>query len=63
MAGIATGAIVDIGWLVLMKSVGVYEIIPGFVAGLIAAVVVSLLSKAPDQDVQDLFDRASKPET
>ena len=63
VAGIATGAIVDIGWLVLMKSVGVYEIIPGFVAGLIAAVVVSLLSKAPNQDVQDLFDRASKPET
>ena len=63
VAGIATGAIVDIGWLVLMKSVGVYEIIPGFAAGLIAAVVVSLLSKAPNQDVQDLFDRASKPET
>lgn len=62
VAGIAVGAIVDIGWLVLLKSTGVYEIIPGFFAGLIAAVVVSLLSKAPSQDVQNLFDKASKPE-
>ena len=62
VAGIATGAIVDIGWLVLLKSTGVYEIIPGFFAGLIAAVVVSLLSKAPSQEVQDIFDKASKPE-
>ena len=62
VVGIATGAIVDIGWLVLLKSTGVYEIIPGFFAGLIAAVVVSLLSKAPSQEVQDLFDKASKPE-
>ena len=62
VAGIATGAVVDIGWLVLLKSTGVYEIIPGFFAGLIAAVVVSLLSKEPEKDVQELFDRASKPE-
>ena len=63
VAGIATGAIVDIGWLVLLKSTGVYEIIPGFFASLIVAVVVSLLSKAPEKDVQELFDKASKPET
>jgi sodium/proline symporter len=63
VAGIATGAIVDIGWLVLLKSTGVYEIIPGFFASLIVAVIVSLLSKAPEKDVQELFDKASKPET
>lgn len=62
VAGIAVGAVVDIGWLVLLSSTGIYEIIPGFFAGLIAAVVVSLCSKAPSQDVQDLFDRASQPE-
>jgi sodium/proline symporter len=62
VAGIAVGAMVDIGWLVLLSSTGVYEIIPGFFAGLIAAVVVSLCSKAPGKDVQDLFDRASQPE-
>ena len=62
VAGIAVGAVVDIGWLILLSSTGIYEIIPGFFAGLIAAVVVSLCSKAPSQDVQDLFDRASQPE-
>lgn len=62
VAGIAVGAVVDIGWLVLLSSTGIYEIIPGFFTGLIAAVVVSLCSKAPSKDVQDLFDRASKPE-
>jgi sodium/proline symporter len=70
VAGIATGAIVDIGWLVLKSQeqfacvewLQIYEIIPGFFAGLLAAVVVSLMSKEPGQDVKDLFDRASKPE-
>ena len=61
VAGIAVGAVVDIGWLALLSSTGVYEIIPGFIAGLIAAVVVSLCSKAPGEDVQALFDRASQP--
>ena len=62
VAGIAVGAAVDIGWLVLLKSTGVYEIIPGFFAGLLAAVLVSLLSAPPEQDVQELFEKASKPE-
>lgn len=62
VAGIAVGAVVDIGWLALLSSTGVYEIIPGFIAGLIAAIVVSLCSKAPDTEVQALFDRASMPE-
>ena len=35
-----------------------YEIIPGALCGLIAAVVVSKLSKAPGADVEELFDRA-----
>ena len=62
VAGIAVGAIVDIGWLILLKSTGIYEIVPGFIAGLIAAVVVSLLSKGPGKDVEALFDKASQPE-
>lgn len=62
VAGIAVGAAVDILWLALLKSTGVYEILPGFVCGLLAAVLVSLASKAPAEDVTALFDRASKPE-
>lgn len=60
VAGIATGAVVDIGWLVLLKDFGLYEIIPGFFASLLVAVVVTLLTKAPDKDVEALFDRANK---
>ena len=62
VAGIAVGAVVDIGWLMVLSSTGIYEIIPGFFAGLIATVVVSLCSKAPGKDVEELFDRASQSE-
>ena len=48
----------DILWLVFLSSTDIYEIVPGFAAGLLAAVVVSLLSKGPGKDVEDLFDRA-----
>lgn len=62
VAGILTGAVADILWLAFLSSTGVYEIIPGFAAGLIAAVVVTLCTKAPGKDVEELFERASKPE-
>ena len=58
VAGIAAGAAVDILWLVFLSSTDIYEIVPGFAAGLLAAVVVSLLSKGPGKDVEDLFGRA-----
>ena len=59
VAGILTGAAVDIGWLVFLKDFGLYEIIPGFAAGLIAAVAVSLVTKAPKEDVTALYDKVS----
>ena len=37
VAGIVVGALVDVLWLVFLKGTGVYEIIPGFFAGLLAA--------------------------
>ncbi len=58
--GIFTGAAVDIAWLSYMSHTGVYEIIPGFFAGLVAAVVVSLISPKPSQEVEALFDKAVK---
>jgi len=63
VAGIVVGAVVDIAWLAFLSSTGIYEIIPGFIASLIAAVVVSLCSKEPSDEVKALFDRASQPET
>lgn len=67
VAGIVGGALVDILWLVLFTDTvmapvvfdtGVYEILPGFVAGAIVAVVVTLLTKAPSQEVCAIYDKA-----
>ena len=58
VAGIVAGAAVDILWLVFCSATGIYEIIPGALCSLIAGVVVSKLSKAPDAAVEKLFDRA-----
>ena len=62
VAGIVAGAAVDILWLAFLGSIGLYEIIPGFLCGLLAAVAISLLSKAPEKDVTALFDRVSSQE-
>ena len=60
VAGIVVGAAVDILWLSFLASTGVYEIIPGAICGLIAAVAASKLSKAPSAEVEALFDQAVK---
>jgi sodium/proline symporter len=58
VAGILVGALVDILWLAFLSGTGIYEIIPGFLAGLVAAVAVSYATKAPGKDVEKLFDTA-----
>lgn len=58
VAGIMVGALVDIGWLMFLPSTGIYELLPGFIAGCIAAVAVSLATKAPSEEVTKLFDTA-----
>ncbi|MBQ5357228.1 MAG: sodium:proline symporter, partial [Oscillospiraceae bacterium] len=58
VAGILAGALVDIGWLAFLADLGIYEILPGFVAGIIAAVVVTLLTEKPSKEVEELFDKA-----
>lgn len=57
-AGVIVGALVDILWLVFLPEFGLYEIIPGFFAGLVAVVAVSLATKAPSKEVIDMFDEA-----
>ena len=59
--GVVVGAAVDMVWLFCLSSTGIYEIIPGFVCGLIASVVATLCTKAPTKEVTDIFDMASKP--
>lgn len=58
VAGILAGAIVDISWYVFLSSTGIYELAPGFFASLIAAIVVSLCTKSPSDDVKQLFIKA-----
>ncbi len=62
VAGIVTGAAVDILWLAFLSSTGVYEIVPGCILGAAAAAFVTLVTKAPGDDVTALFDSASKSE-
>ena len=61
IAGIVVGFFVDAIWYVFLSgSTGLYEIIPGFIASLVAAVVVSLLDKEPPKAVTDLFDEVKR---
>ena len=57
VAGIIAGAVADIAWLLLFT--GIYEIVPGFIIGLIVAVVVTIITKAPGKEVEDIYARAT----
>jgi len=58
VAGILTGAVVDILWLACLSSTGIYEIIPGFILSFVAGILVSKMSPAPGKDVEALFDKS-----
>ena len=59
-AGVIAGALVDGLWLAFLSSTGIYEIIPGFIAGGIVAVVVTLLTEEPSKAVTDIYDIATR---
>jgi len=59
IAGIVAGAAVDILWLAFLSSTGIYEIIPGFIAGAIVAVIVTLIDKKPSEDVIAIYEKAT----
>ncbi len=71
VSGIVAGFAVSVLWLIcfnaeyyglnflpssLIYNTGVYEIVPGFIVGIIVAFVVSLLTKQEDEEVIALFD-------
>jgi len=69
VAGIVAGFLTDAIWYCFFSGsvdsltvfdTGLYEIIPGFIISLIAAIAVSLIDKEPSRDVKDLFDEASR---
>ena len=75
LAGVIAGAVTDVLWLALFTNAldgmfgadfstcicatGIYEIIPGFIVSMIAAIVVTLLDKKPAEEITDIFDRAT----
>ena len=72
VAGIVTGFAADMVWYALftgdsgifkigLYNTGIYEIIPRFFCGLIAAVLVTLISKKPSDEVVALFEQAKLP--
>lgn len=63
VAGVVCGALTDILWLIFLSGkTGVYEIVPGFIVGFIAAVVVTLIDKEPSKEVYELYDKATSPD-
>ena len=59
IAGVVGGAVVDVLWLAFLSgSTGIYELFPGFIAGLVCAFIVTMIDKEPSDEVKALFDRA-----
>ena len=56
--GIVVGAAVDICWIIFLKDKGIYEILPGFVAGTVAAVAAAKIAGTPSEDVLKQYDAA-----
>ncbi|KAB1503954.1 sodium/proline symporter PutP [Corynebacterium sp. 320] len=63
-AGLVAGAVVAFLWGglesfgIMDKPFGLYEMVPGVLANVIAMVVVTLITKAPDETVTSTFDKA-----
>ncbi|MCQ6275038.1 sodium/proline symporter PutP [Bacillus sp. V3B] len=57
LAGVIVGAVTVIVWKQLSGGLfDIYELAPGFLFAAIAIIIVSLLGKAPSQEVQEEFD-------
>ncbi|WP_445116064.1 sodium/proline symporter PutP [Acinetobacter sp. WZC-1] len=60
LAGMIVGAVTVILWKNTLAHVGLYEIVPGFVLSFISIIVVSLMGKAPEQDIIDRFEQSEQ---
>ena len=62
IAGISVGFLVDALWYAFLSDkTGLYEIIPGFVCGMIAAVVFTMIDKEPGKEIIDMFEKSKQP--
>lgn len=61
LSGIIAGFAVDILWYIFLGSTGIYEIVPGFLAGMTVSVIVSLLSEKPADEIISDFEKSLLP--
>ena len=64
LAGMASGGVMVFVWKYAVRPLGgawdIYELLPAFIVALVAIIVVSLATKAPDKSVTDTFDEVKK---
>lgn len=64
LAGMISGGVMVFVWKYLVRPMGgiwnLYELLPAFIVALLAIVVVSLLTKAPEKEILNEFDLAMK---
>ena len=60
LVGMIVGALTVIIWKNTMSAVGLYEIVPGFILSFISIIVVSLMDKAPSEEVTERFETAEQ---
>ena len=64
LAGMLTGGVMVFVWKFLIAPMGgvwaIYELLPAFLCALVAIVVVSLLTPAPDRSVLEVFEDVKK---
>lgn len=60
VAGVVGGAVTDVLWLIFLTGkTGIYEILPGFIVGLICCIVASLLDKNQSPEAVAIFEKAT----
>ena len=63
LAGILSGGIMVFVWNGLVRPLGgacdIYELLPAFLVGLAVNIIVSLLTPAPSQEIQEEFDKVA----
>lgn len=63
IAGMISGGVMVFVWKYLIAPFGgifeIYELLPAFVTGLVLNIIVSLLTKAPDKEITDEFEKVS----
>lgn len=65
IAGMITGGAMIFIWKFIIRKVfagtvlDIYELLPAFILGLVAIIVVSLLTKAPEKEITDIFEEVT----